>query len=154
MINPLMIIFTHDNQYSWLGPSSNHSVTINNTLWLTAEHYYQAERFICFPDLYQQVKDAKSTEEVYWFINEFASLTQRQWKLNRLKIMEKALRAKFDQHPSLKDELMKTEKIELVCTTYNHPYWGHDPDALELNLLGEIVMSLREEYGTKLLCAI
>jgi hypothetical protein len=149
-----MIIFHKNDQYNWLGTFSNHQVTLDDITWKTAEHYYQAQRFIYFPDLYHQIKESKTTDTVYRFVHEFASLTQKHWNSEKLGIREKVMRVKFDQHADLKQMLIETNDELLVCRTEDKSFWGTGLDGHGQNQLGKLVMSLRTEYQAEVLCAV
>lgn len=58
--------------------------------------------------------------------------------------MRKALRAKFEEHPALAELLVSTGTAELVEHTENDAYWGDGGDGKGRNMLGRILMELRE----------
>ena len=57
-----------------------------------------------------------------------------------------ALRAKFNQHPELKQLLLSTAGNILVEHTDNDNYWGDGGDGSKLNSLGGSLVELRETY--------
>ncbi len=59
--------------------------------------------------------------------------------------MFKAVRAKFTQHPDLRARLLATGNAELVEHTKNDAYWGDGGDGTGENMLGKILMKVREE---------
>jgi ribA/ribD-fused uncharacterized protein len=60
-------------------------------------------------------------------------------------IMREALRAKFTQHEDLRKILLETGDARLVEHTTNDRYWGDGGDGSGLNMLGKLLMELREE---------
>jgi hypothetical protein len=60
--------------------------------------------------------------------------------------MRKAIRAKFDQHPNLKQLLMSTGNAILMENSPYDDYWGIGPHGDGSNWLGHLLMELREEY--------
>ena len=64
--------------------------------------------------------------------------------------MREALRAKFEQHASLKSMLLNTDEAELIEHTSNDSYWGDaGGDGTGKNRLGQLLMELREHCGRK-----
>ena len=59
--------------------------------------------------------------------------------------MREALRAKFTQHPDLKELLLRTGSAQLVEHTANDNYWGDGGDGSGKNRLGILLMELRAE---------
>ena len=67
------------------------------------------------------------------------------WDAVRDEVMRKALRAKFTQHPALRDILLSTGQAEIVEHTKNDNYWGDGGDGTGRNALGRLLMEIREE---------
>jgi ribA/ribD-fused uncharacterized protein len=59
--------------------------------------------------------------------------------------MLRALRAKFNQHPYLRSQLLETGNAYLVERTMNDGYWADGGDGSGRNRLGELLMQVREE---------
>ena len=57
-----------------------------------------------------------------------------------------ALRAKLYQYPELKQLLMSTPGNILVVHTENDNYWGDGGDGSGYNMLGTLLVELRENY--------
>ena len=68
------------------------------------------------------------------------------WEEVKENIMMIALRAKFDQYPELKQILLSTAGNSLVEHTENDTYWGDAGDGSGLNILGDLLVELREYY--------
>lgn len=64
-------------------------------------------------------------------------------------VMLKAIRAKVEQHPEVKEMLLSTENAILVEHTENDHYWGDGRDDLGKNRLGKILMKVRDEWNAK-----
>jgi ribA/ribD-fused uncharacterized protein len=56
-----------------------------------------------------------------------------------------ALRAKFDQHPKLREGLLSTGDERLVERSDKDSYWGDGPHGNGRNRLGELLMQVRAE---------
>lgn len=61
--------------------------------------------------------------------------------------MREVVRAKFEQHPALLGLLLSTGDAEIVEHTRNDAYWGDGGDGSGLNMLGRILMEVRQELG-------
>ena len=69
------------------------------------------------------------------------------WESVRDELMERIVRAKFEQHPELAARLVSTGEMPLVeGNAWHDVYWGVDVDTGEgENHLGKILMKVRDE---------
>lgn len=70
---------------------------------------------------------------------------RRDWESVKVSVMTEALRAKFTQHAELRDILLGTADAKLVEHTTNDDYWGDGGDGSGRNMLGILLMRVREE---------
>ena len=63
--------------------------------------------------------------------------------------MREAIRAKFTQDDELKLLLLGTGDAKLVEHTSNDNYWGDGGDGRGRNMLGRILMEVREQLRSK-----
>lgn len=63
--------------------------------------------------------------------------------------MLKALWYKFTQHKDLRDLLCETGNAEIIEHTRNDSYWGDGGDGTGQNMLGKLLMIIREELTCK-----
>jgi hypothetical protein len=59
--------------------------------------------------------------------------------------MTRAVRAKFTQHVDLCAMLLGTGDATIVEHTHNDAYWGDGGDGSGKNMLGQILMKVRDE---------
>jgi N-glycosidase YbiA len=59
--------------------------------------------------------------------------------------MLEALRAKFTQHAALRDILVGTGDAAIVEHTTRDRYWGDGGDGTGTNMLGRLLMRVRDE---------
>lgn len=77
---------------------------------------------------------------------EVAPYLRTQWDgAWRVFYMRRALMAKFTQHPDLTSLLLSTEDAELIEHTTKDSYWGDGGDGSEENMLGQLLMSVKDE---------
>jgi hypothetical protein len=70
---------------------------------------------------------------------------RRDWEWVKVSIMTDAVRAKFTQHPELRAILLGTGEAKIVEHTENDDYWGDGGDGSGRNMLGQILMRVRDE---------
>jgi N-glycosidase YbiA len=78
---------------------------------------------------------------------------RKDWERVKEDIMREALRAKFSQHDSLRGILLGTGNKTLIEHTANDSYWADGGDGSGKNRLGALLMELRDEIRSSLLCA-
>ncbi len=66
------------------------------------------------------------------------------WEEVKDGIMYKALEAKFTQHADLKAKLLETQGYSIVEHTKNDAYWADAGDGTGKNMLGKLLVQLRE----------
>jgi ribA/ribD-fused uncharacterized protein len=62
--------------------------------------------------------------------------------------MRAAVLAKFQQHEDIREILMATGDAKIVEHTTNDAYWGDGGDSKGKNMLGRILMEVREHFRT------
>ena len=69
----------------------------------------------------------------------------KNWDNKKDNVMYEAVKAKFTQHADLRQLLLDTENARIVKHTENDAYWGDGGDGKGKNMLGKILMRVREE---------
>lgn len=121
--------------------------------WKSAEHYFQAQKFIGTP-YFEHIRDKVATpREAFQLSREHHVLKWQRgdWEEVKLLIMHKALLAKFIAHERLRALLLSTGDRKLVEHTYNDRYWGDGGDGSGYNHLGRLLMEIRKHIhkGTR-----
>ena len=75
---------------------------------------------------------------------------RKDWESVKDQIMRKAVLAKFTQHDDLQEVLLSTGDAKLVEHTTNDSYWGDGGDGSGKNMLGRILMEVREQLRLQL----
>jgi ribA/ribD-fused uncharacterized protein len=123
----------------WHAPIQLHGAT-----WPTSEHYFQAQKFAGTPRE-AEIREAKSPMIAARMGRSRAHKLRPDWETVKDAIMREAVLAKFTQHAELLRILLETGDAQLVEHTENDAYWGDGGDGSGRNMLGEILMSVREE---------
>jgi ribA/ribD-fused uncharacterized protein len=128
--------------WSWLSNFSPFPVMDRNAVsWPTAEHAYQAAKT---HDAAQReaIRKAGSAQEAKQLGK---SVTLRgDWDEIKAKRMYDILWLKFDQHPTLKKRLLDTAGSTLIHEAPWDEFWGTGKDGTGKNVMGVILMQLRD----------
>ena len=119
-------------------------IRLHGNTWPTSEHYFQAQKYIGTPRA-EEIRLAKKPSEAARLGRDRKVKLRRDWESVKDQIMREAVLAKFTQHPELRELLLSTEDATLVEHTENDSYWGDGGDGSGRNMLGRILMSVREE---------
>ncbi|KAH7415458.1 hypothetical protein KP509_14G044700 [Ceratopteris richardii] len=130
-------------------------IFVDGKKWATVEHYYQAMKFSDDPALIEEVRRAATPGEAAALGSELRYHVRRDWHKEtvnddgnvsslKLNVMRVALRAKFDQHCELRSILLSTTGRRIIENTKNDRYWANGGDNSGKNMLGKLLMELRE----------
>ena len=129
--------------YGCFSNFSLHPIFIGTT-WPTSEHYFQAQKFPGQAEPYRAILMNPSP------MNAASVGRDRQWTLRadwedvKVDIMRTALRAKVTQHAEVRETLLATGTATLVEHTVNDSYWADGGDGTGLNMLGRLLMEIRD----------
>ena len=130
-----------------LGELSNFSpqpIELDGRTWPTNEHYFQAQKFVgTVHEEAIRLADSPGRAAQMGRSREFP--LRADWEAVKDDIMRKAVRAKFTQHPAMRELLLSTGEALLVDHTKEDRYWGDGGDGSGLNRLGKILMEVRAE---------
>jgi GTP cyclohydrolase II len=138
------ILFYHSDQpWGELSNFSRHSVFLHDRVWPTVEHFYQAQKFIdrslvekvrrCHTPMLAKIMASSLTEEH----------RREDWGKIKETVMLEGLRAKFEQHPDLREQLVESGERLLIEHTRNDNYWGDGGNGVGANRLGKLLMQVR-----------
>lgn len=141
------ILFYRVNEtYGFLSNFARYPIEVDGRVWPTSEHYFQAQKF-SDPAQQEQIRTAQSAMDAARLGRTLPGL-RPDWEAVRDDAMLRALRAKFAQHPSLREQLIATGGAKLVERTSNDRYWADAGDGSGLNRLGELLEVVRAELAT------
>lgn len=120
-------------------------ITINEVIWPSSEHYYQAQKFFDL-NLQEKVRAAE-TPYLAAQIGRDPQLPMREdWDEVKDGVMLIALHAKFGQYKVLQDLLLSTNNTHIYEHTKNDCYWADCGDRTGKNMLGQQLMLIRDEF--------
>jgi ribA/ribD-fused uncharacterized protein len=125
---------------------SRHPVIIDDVLWSTCEHYFQAAKFTD-TDHAQRIQWALTPSRAAALGRTRARPIRPDWDTARIEVMRTGMRAKFVQHPRLAQRLLATETRPLIETTRDDAFWGAGADGTGLNTIGRLLSEIRTELA-------
>lgn len=138
--------YRESDAYGEFSNFARYPIIIDNVLWHTSEHYFQAMKFPHDPDYQGKIRTIKECHIIKKLGGNRQIKLRSDWEEVKENIMMIALRAKFDQYPELKQLLLSTVGNSIVEHTENDSYWGDGGDGSGLNRLGILLVELRENY--------
>jgi ribA/ribD-fused uncharacterized protein len=141
-----MIIYFYStkDQYGGFSNFSKHEFELEGVIWPTSEHYFQAQKFD--DKGYQERIRASSSPTIAARLGRSRKVPIRfDWEDIKVGIMHKVVVAKFKSHPELIQLLLSTGEEEIVEKTTKDYYWGCGTNGTGKNMLGKILMQVREE---------
>jgi ribA/ribD-fused uncharacterized protein len=119
--------------------------TLDGKEWPSVEHYYQAMKFPELPEFQEQIRTAPTAAAASKLgkAKDPSKPIRADWNTQREGIMRRAVYAKFDQNPALKQKLLATYPRPLVFADANDAFYGYGRTQLGQNKLGEMLMMYR-----------
>lgn len=122
-------------------------INLDGERWPTSEHYFQAQKFD--DDAYRQkIRKDNSPAQAARLGQDRKQKLRLDWENVKVGIMREAVLAKFTQHEELRTLLLSTGDAKIVEHTDNDDYWGDGGDGSGRNMLGRILMEVRERLRT------
>jgi len=135
------------SEYGEFSNFSPHPITVEGKKWPTSEHYFQAQKFKGAPDV-EQIRRTRRPMEAARMGRDRSRPLRKDWESVKDDVMYRAVKAKFTQHEALRTLLLDTKDAELVEHTTNDAYWADGGDGTGKNMLGKILMRVRDELRT------
>lgn len=117
--------------------------TINDQIWQTVEHFFQAQKFPTDKTLQEKIRLAKSPTVAKRLGRTKTHHFRSDWEQVKEELMLQALTAKFEQNPQLKALLMSTGTRELKEKASWDSYWGTGRTGKGKNRMGFLLSKLR-----------
>lgn len=136
--------YSTGDEYGCFSNFAAYPIKLDGKMWPTSEHYFQAQKF---DDVEHSdaIRKAKSPMIAARMGRDRKKKLRRDWESVKVSIMTDAVRAKFSQHEDLRDVLLGTGDAKIVEHTENDDYWGDGGDGRGKNMLGQILMRVRQE---------
>ncbi len=132
------------DKYGCFSNFSNHGFSLDGKFWKTSEHYFQAQKF-AGTEHEEELRLAKTPKDVANMGRERKRPLRPDWEEVKDDIMRKAVLRKFETHKDIRDLLLSTGDEEIIENTKGDYYWGCGSDGSGKNMLGKILMEVREK---------
>ena len=119
-------------------------IKLKGKVWQTSEHYFQGQKFEGTPHE-NIIRKAPNPMKAAQLGRTRKVKIRKNWNNIKDNVMYDALKAKFTQHDELKEILLNTGDRKLIEHTENDSYWGDGGNGSGKNMLGKLLMRLREE---------
>jgi ribA/ribD-fused uncharacterized protein len=119
-------------------------IEIDGVVWPTSEHFFQAQKFLS-PHDREAIRREPSPMRAARMGRDRKRPLRPDWETVKDSVMLIALRAKFQQHPALREKLLATGDAELIEHTSKDSYWADGGDGSGRNRLGVLLMGVRAE---------
>ena len=123
------------------------SFLLDDKMWPTVEHYFQAQKFPADPDLQERVRAAKSALGAKRLGRTKTAAFRDDWETIKDEVMYTGIKAKFRQNPALATLLAGTGSAWLIEKASRDSYWGSGPNGCGKNKTGHILMRVRLELS-------
>ncbi len=133
-----------EKPYGCFSNFSSHGFELEDLWWPTSEHYFQAQKF---PNASyaEQIRTAKSPMIAARLGRSRKQPIRADWADVKDELMRRAVLCKFLTNREIKEVLLSTGDAILVENTSDDYYWGCGSDGTGLNMLGRILMEVREQ---------
>ena len=142
-MNVIMFYKVGDN-YGELSNFSSHGFSLDGIYWRTVEHYFQAKKFLNL-ELQHKIRNMDSPMKAAIEGRKQENPLRPDWEMIKDQVMYIAVKAKFTQHIELSNLLISTGNAYIVEHTQNDSYWADGGDGSGKNMLGIILMKVRDE---------
>lgn len=141
----MIINFYHvGDLYGEFSNFARYPIRLHGKTWPTSEHFFQAQKYAGTPRE-EEIRQAKTPREAARLGRDRKVRLRRDWESVKDAVMREAVLAKFTQHDDLRELLLSTGDATLVEHTQNDSYWGDGGDGSGRNMLGRILMEVRDE---------
>lgn len=137
-----------EKPYGCFSNFSAHGFELDGAWWPTSEHYFQASKFAGTP-YSERIRAARSPMIAARLGRSRKQPLRNDWAQAKDEVMRKAVLCKFSANKDIKEVLLSTGNATLVERTREDYYWGCGEDGSGLNMLGRILMEVRERLRSE-----
>lgn len=136
-------LIVRSDVYELLGTCSPHGFRLDDRDWLSAEHYYQANKFAP-GDYFDRIRAARHPEQARKLGEAWFKRKRSDWKSNRVLYMTRAMYTKCRAHEAVRKRLLETGNRRIIeCSTFDF-FWGCGRDGRGENQFGRMLMRIRD----------
>jgi hypothetical protein len=142
-VREVVCFYSVADAYGEFSNFAAYPISLAGKRWPTSEHYFQAQKFKDAASR-ERIRKAKTPMIAARLGRDRSLALRRDWESVKVGVMTDAVLAKFSQHEDLRELLLGTGDVLLVEHTDNDAYWGDGGDGSGKNMLGQVLMRVRE----------
>lgn len=147
-MNTPIYFYRANDEYGIFSNFHRYGFWEGKTRWRTVEHYFQAQKFLD-PAIQRQIQRCFKASEAAEIGRNRKLPLRKDWESIKNDVMRHAVLQKFSQHEEAKTLLLSTGDRLLIEHTPKDAYWGDGGDGSGKNMLGTILMEVREHLRTE-----
>lgn len=136
--------YTTQDEYGCFSNFSRHGFELDGKYWKTSEHFFQAQKFAGTP-YEDQVREARSPKDAAGLGRRRDFPLRDDWEQVKDDVMRRAVLKKFQTHADIREILLGTGDEEIVENAPGDTYWGCGKFGTGKNMLGKILMEVRDQ---------
>jgi ribA/ribD-fused uncharacterized protein len=133
-----------EKPYGCFSNFSPHGFELDDLWWPTSEHYFQAQKFLDTPYA-ERIRMTKSPMVAARMGRTRKYPIRGDWSEVKDDVMRRAVLRKFSANKDIQDVLLSTGDAILIENAPGDYYWGCGSDGTGMNMLGRILMEVREQ---------
>lgn len=127
-----------------LGTFFNAPFTLDELVWPTVEHYFQAMKFDD-QDYLIRVNQAPSPDKARKMGRSRFKKIRQDWAKVKQTVMTRGVYIKCRSHPLVAEALLSTDENKLVENSQYDYFWGCGRDRRGKNTYGQVLMNVRNK---------
>lgn len=140
----MISFYVPSDEYGFLCNFSAHGFVIGGVYWRTAEHFFQAQKFLD-TEYAERIRAVRTPGEAKNLGRTRKIPIRTDWENVKVDVMRQAVLAKFTTHEELRERLLATGNQEIVENAPGDTFWGCGKFGNGQNWLGRILMECREQ---------
>ena len=134
--------FSSDDESQLVSRIARLPFLLDDQLWQTIEHYYQAAKFKS-PSYQQKINAAVTPQAARKLGKAWLQPKRRDWKQVQTTVMTRAIYTQCRTHAQLHDRLLASGNQDLVENSQYDHFWGCGRDQRGYNHYGKALMNVR-----------
>ena len=141
----------HPNRKGWMFSNfSAHPITVDGKLYSTSEHYFQSMKFVTTDEEWAEaIRTSPNPTACKKMGGSRSHPLRDDWEEVKDDVMRTALKAKAEQNLEFVEELLLTGDQTIIEAAPYDYYWGEGKNKTGKNMLGVLLMELREELRNR-----
>ncbi len=146
MTEPIYFYSTREVPYGVFSNFARYGIEMDGLYYRTTEHYFQAMKFITTdPDYAERIRGAATPKQAANMGRSRDYPLRPDWEQVKDDIMHAAVLKKCETHEKIRQLLLETDDAQIIEKTTGDYYWGCGTKGTGKNMLGIILMRVRDQ---------